>query len=313
MQRYDYEHPYESTQDVVVTANAETLVNFDRTLRPENREGPCGDFHSAQQCWWQCSNGMWDCFPLRAHSPPQTPMQRSGKRYRHRFRATSAPSSGIWNVPCAVYSSLMGAPVPASDFRVDHRPGVVRAFWPRQRVRCVLAACASRVRPCRWSSSSTRTSLAPPCAIDCRIPGAVRLILTVRNLDSIPDRVKAQGASVVTVGGARITLRNHNAGRAVMIQDPDGFYIQLMQPNVLPETNAPPATSNVIGASFGLTINVQTRRMKVYRDLLGFKPEIESTFTTDKATADLMNTPGAQMRRSVRKFPDRPWTWSLWS
>jgi plastocyanin len=34
LQRYDYEDPYQTTKDVVVTANSETVVNFDLTLRP---------------------------------------------------------------------------------------------------------------------------------------------------------------------------------------------------------------------------------------------------------------------------------------
>jgi plastocyanin len=34
LQRYDYEDPYEETKEVVVTAAAETAVNFDVTLRP---------------------------------------------------------------------------------------------------------------------------------------------------------------------------------------------------------------------------------------------------------------------------------------
>ena len=33
LQRYDYEDPYETTKDVVVTANAEAVVNFDLALR----------------------------------------------------------------------------------------------------------------------------------------------------------------------------------------------------------------------------------------------------------------------------------------
>ncbi|HEY2384459.1 MAG TPA: carboxypeptidase regulatory-like domain-containing protein [Terriglobia bacterium] len=34
LQRYEYEEPYEITQDVTVTANGETVVNFDMALRP---------------------------------------------------------------------------------------------------------------------------------------------------------------------------------------------------------------------------------------------------------------------------------------
>jgi hypothetical protein len=33
LQRYEYEEPYEVTQDVTVQANAEAVVNFDLTLR----------------------------------------------------------------------------------------------------------------------------------------------------------------------------------------------------------------------------------------------------------------------------------------
>jgi plastocyanin len=35
LQRYEYEAPYEITQDVTVTANGEAVVNFDLTLRPK--------------------------------------------------------------------------------------------------------------------------------------------------------------------------------------------------------------------------------------------------------------------------------------
>ena len=34
LQRYTYEEPYEVTQDVVVQANGEAVVNFDMALRP---------------------------------------------------------------------------------------------------------------------------------------------------------------------------------------------------------------------------------------------------------------------------------------
>jgi len=133
-------------------------------------------------------------------------------------------------------------------------------------------------------------------------PGAVRLILIVRSLDSLLSRLTAQGVPVVTSGRAPVSLRNHDAGRAVVIQDPDGFFVELLQPNVLPQTNAP-ATSNVIGARFGLTINNTDETMKVYRDLLGFQPQIDAEFSSEKALTDLMATPGAQIRRSSATVP----------
>jgi len=209
----------------------------------------------------------------------------------------------VWDLERSLrfYSDLTGAPVPSTIPAWTTDPALLN----------FLAAPTGQVRfgSVRIPGSTMSVEIVeykdvPRNALRYRLqdPGAVRLILTVRSLDSLLDRLKLQGVAVVTIGGAPVTVRSHNAGRAVMIQDPDGFYIQLMQPDVLPETTAP-ATSNVIGASFGLTINDTDQTMKIYRDLFGFKPEIESTFTADKTMADLMNTPGAQMRRSLAKVP----------
>ena len=209
----------------------------------------------------------------------------------------------VWDLERSLrfYSDLMGAPPPPTIPAWNTDPAMLN----------FLAAPTGQVRfgSVRIPGSTMAVEIVeykdvPRTALRYRLqdPGAVRLILTVRSLDSLLSRLKSQGVTVVTIGGAPLTVRDHNAGRAVIIQDPDGFYIELLQPNVLPESTAP-ATSNVIGASFGLTINDTDETMLVYRDLLGFRPEIESSFTADKTMADLMNTPGAQMRRSVAKVP----------
>jgi len=133
-------------------------------------------------------------------------------------------------------------------------------------------------------------------------PGAVRLILIVRNIDSLLDRLVSQGVPVLTTGKTPVALRTPEAGRAVLIQDPDGFFIELLQPNILPASNAP-ATSNVVGARFGLTFNSTNQTWRVYRDLLGFQPQISADFSSDKALTDLMAAPGAQIRRSTAAVP----------
>jgi len=209
----------------------------------------------------------------------------------------------VWDLERSLrfYSDLMGSPVPATIPAWTTDPALLN----------FLAAPTGQVRfgSVRIPGSTMSVEIVEykdvprtPLRYRLQDPGAVRLILTVRSLDSLLDRLRRQGVPVVTIGGVPLTVRNHNAGRSVMIQDPDGFYIQLIQPNVLPETTAL-ATSNVIGASFGLTINDTDQTMKSYRDLFGFKAEIESIFTADKTVADLMNTPGAQVRRSVAKIP----------
>ncbi len=133
-------------------------------------------------------------------------------------------------------------------------------------------------------------------------PGAVMLILLVRDIDALFGSLKKDGVRVVTSGGVPVNIDEKN--REVVIQDPDGFHIALLQMDPLPETTAP-ANSNVIGARFALTVADTNQTMRVYRDTLGFKPEI-GEFTASKAWNDLMNTPGAQVRRSSAQVPGSP-------
>ena len=128
------------------------------------------------------------------------------------------------------------------------------------------------------------------------------LMLLVRDIDTLFTHLKSQGVTVVTAGGAPIIIgQNGNKTRGVVIKDPDGFHIVLLQMDPLPETTAPP-TSSVIGARFALTVADTNQTMRVYRDVLGFEPAVRD-FATDKSLNDLLNTPGAQIRRSTSPVP----------
>jgi uncharacterized glyoxalase superfamily protein PhnB len=132
-------------------------------------------------------------------------------------------------------------------------------------------------------------------------PGAVMLVLLVRDIDSLFNRLKKEGVPVVTAGGAPVNLDETGKNRAVVIKDPDGFHIALLQQDPVPATTAP-ASSNVIGSRVALTVADTSRAMRIYRDVLGFTPQIRE-FVADKAMDDLFNTPGAQIRRSTAQVP----------
>jgi len=133
-------------------------------------------------------------------------------------------------------------------------------------------------------------------------PGAVMLMLLVRDVDSLFDRLKKDRVPVVTAGGAPVNINGGGTkGRGVVIKDPDGFHIALLQLDPLPETTAP-ASSNVIGARFALTVSDTAQTMQIYRDILGMEPTTRDFFT-DKSVNDLLNTPGAQIRRSTAQVP----------
>ena len=84
-------------------------------------------------------------------------------------------------------------------------------------------------------------------------PGAVTLILLVRDLDAAFAKLKAAGVPVVTTGGAPLAMSATNKTRAVIVQDPDGHFVELAQLDPLPATTAP-ASSNVIGIRLRVTV-----------------------------------------------------------
>ena len=79
-------------------------------------------------------------------------------------------------------------------------------------------------------------------------PGAVMLVLTVRDIDAVRSLVRKAGGRIVTVGGEPVNLAGRNGGgrRFVFVRDPDGVLIELCQPYSLPSTTAA-LGSQVIG------------------------------------------------------------------
>jgi predicted enzyme related to lactoylglutathione lyase len=133
-------------------------------------------------------------------------------------------------------------------------------------------------------------------------PGATMLILLVRDVDSLLSRLKSAGTTVVTAGGAPVGLPDFGVSRAVIIKDPDGFHIALVQPDRSPDTAAP-AGSNIIGAWASLTVQDLDQTMRLYRDVLGFEADTDPTPHSDRALLNFFNTPGAGVRIVSARIP----------
>lgn len=99
-------------------------------------------------------------------------------------------------------------------------------------------------------------------------PGAATLILLVRNIDTAFAPLKKAGVPVVTTGGGPIDMSATNKTRAVIVQDPDGHFVELVQVDPLPETPAA-ATSNIIGIRLRVTVADVERTATYYEKVLG--------------------------------------------
>jgi catechol 2,3-dioxygenase-like lactoylglutathione lyase family enzyme len=100
--------------------------------------------------------------------------------------------------------------------------------------------------------------------------GAATLIVTVRDLDATFARLQKLGAPVVTRGGAPIELERATKVRTVVVKDPAGHFVEIMQTQTLPATSAP-ASANVIDVTVSLTVADVETSVRLYGQVLGMK------------------------------------------
>jgi catechol 2,3-dioxygenase-like lactoylglutathione lyase family enzyme len=139
--------------------------------------------------------------------------------------------------------------------------------------------------------------------------GATTLIVLVRDLDSAFGRLKQLGAPVVTKGGLPLLVPGGaRQSRAVIVQDPDGHFVELFQPDPLPEA---PAT-NVIEVRVRLSVADVERETRLYRDALGLAVRTPGEFAGQPTVLDMMGLPaGAQYRASMFTVPTTGLTFEL--
>ena len=141
--------------------------------------------------------------------------------------------------------------------------------------------------------------------------GSSRLVLFLRDLDKALEKLKAEGAIIVTADGNPVEVASrYGSGskeRAIVVRDPDGYPVELVQLDVLPKTTAP-ADSNIIGARVSLTVEDLEASEKLYTSLIG--PELKfwnsPSFIKDEAYNKLWNTPGAEFRYGAALIPGSP-------
>jgi catechol 2,3-dioxygenase-like lactoylglutathione lyase family enzyme len=121
--------------------------------------------------------------------------------------------------------------------------------------------------------------------------GASRLIFHVRNLDDVLARAAAADAPSVTVGGDPVDTPD---GRAVLVRDPDGYLIQLVQASDTDIAAAGPGL--IMGTTIGLTVADTETSLRYYRDLLNF--EVGPTRTAVDAELALNGLEGGTLRQT---------------
>ncbi len=135
-------------------------------------------------------------------------------------------------------------------------------------------------------------------------PGAATLVLQVRNIEKLMEKVKASGAIIVTAGGAPVNpAGNANSKlREIVVRDPDGFFVELQQPDPLPAAAAN-TTGDILGGSVQFSIEDSAKTIAFLRDAIGFVARPTGALGTNPVVANLIGLPGAQWRITHGSIP----------
>lgn len=125
-------------------------------------------------------------------------------------------------------------------------------------------------------------------AIDA--PGTVMLTVAVRDLDATLERLKRLGAPVVTSGGAPVPL--NNAGfRGVLIKDPAGHFVELVQ-YASPRPAMPGESSSIVGVRVRHTVENLESAIRLYQGALGLQGPAEvPAYTRDSNVIRMLGLP----------------------
>lgn len=136
-------------------------------------------------------------------------------------------------------------------------------------------------------------------------PGASCVVLTVRQLDPILVRAHAAHVPIVSAGGVPAAAGEPDAaGRSVVLRDPDGFYVELIEQAAATGTVGRDADAgNIVQAALMLSIDDTDRNAHLYRDLLGLPLQIDASFAPDAPLAKAFGLRGGQVRHSVAVIP----------
>ena len=132
-------------------------------------------------------------------------------------------------------------------------------------------------------------------------PGAASIVFYVRDIDAAVANAKKVNAPIVTSGGAPVEITTAKGkARSIVIRDPDGFFVQVVQ-----ETPAPGAPEgNVHRVSLAYTMESAESTVKFYTGMLGVELTGPSAFSKDPAMLKLVGAPeGTEFRKLTGVLP----------
>jgi len=136
---------------------------------------------------------------------------------------------------------------------------------------------------------------APAVEAQVYSPGAPMIVLQVREIEKGIQAVREHGGSFVTANGepVRFSSERFSPRRLMIVRDPDGYVIEMIDPDESPEA---PEPGNVIGATFRHTAADANAAARFFRDAFGFDVTEAGDFTADPVLGEMMAVGVADQR-----------------
>ena len=140
-------------------------------------------------------------------------------------------------------------------------------------------------------------------------PGALQLIFTTNNIDILTGWLSKGGAKVLTAGGKPVSVKYEGGtARAILFEDFNGFFVQLVQPDGPPPppgVNGASPYSYVTGVTIAITVEDTEKTARYYREVLGVDVKTDAPFVDDAKQLEVLGLKGAQYRESMVALPEK--------
>jgi catechol 2,3-dioxygenase-like lactoylglutathione lyase family enzyme len=202
----------------------------------------------------------------------------------------------------AFYRDGLGLDVQGAPANADQNPALRNMFGlPDAQLRWTVG----RPAPMRTGVEIVEIKKAEGKPLERRMqdPGAFTLVVLVRDIETVVERLKKIGAPVMTTGGVPLPVPLGGAsGRGIVVKDPDGHFVEIVQ--LPPAGDAPPpGTPNITAVRVRLTVDDAGKAMRQYQQL-GLAATMNVIFDRSEPVMKLFGLkPDAQFRVATMDVP----------
>jgi len=135
-------------------------------------------------------------------------------------------------------------------------------------------------------------------------PGAASIVFYVRDIEGAVANARKANAAIVTTGGAPVEISTAKGkARSIVLRDPDGFFIQLIQET--PAAGAP--EGNVHRVALAYTMENADATRAFYTGKLGIELTGSPAYSRDPTLVQLVGAPaGTEFRKLSGVIPGPP-------